>query len=307
MYFNVRPKRQKYIIGGSIALLVILLCVGVFFIIRPGEFKTNDQTVLSRPRHVALLPVASLEEQTTLTKERLEEPDESEDINADSTTEPVYDIKVFGVDDEIRDSYGGAFVEEDFLKALTRVIRPEQDTSAYADVKTVTFLKDKYETDNTDIVGYFIVFNEDANRKNVVLFSKANKKFTFSLNYKTATPIPTPIPIPTQVPITTPVPQPQEPVQVPQKKPDDAEGEGDIETSFQLNNMPTQFLDFVGGQDEFFSVIYNHVVSVGHRHSVGTFQEYMISGDDATFLITLNNGAKVRGVYNKTTKNYIFE
>jgi len=236
------------------------------------------------------------------------------DAKTIQTASSKYDLKLEGYDEEIEASYNSLFHEIEFINALGKTLDLDHENSKYKDIKTVTFIKEAYETDNSDIVGHFIIFNNDTERKALVLFSKENKAYTFNLNYTNPTPAPSPTPVPTQEPDqaanTTPTPEQsasnenansQEPAENSSATPTQ-------ETSFDILEVSTRFIDYVGNKDDFYNNVYAYVKSLGYNNGSGTFQGYTIdqSNDQVSFEILLDNGTVVNGVYSKANNSYSF-
>ena len=84
----------------------------------------------------------------------------------------------------------------------------------------------------------------------------------------------------------------------------------EVTTSFDIMQVSTVFLKYVGGQDRFYSEAFNYVLKKGMTGEiVGTMSSYEISTDEnkATFSISLSTGGSISGTYSKTDDAFTFE
>ena len=80
-------------------------------------------------------------------------------------------------------------------------------------------------------------------------------------------------------------------------------------TSFDILQVSTNLLKFVGGKDQFYDKVFDYVLKSGKTGElVGTMSSYELQPDQnrALFSIELNTGETIEGTYDKSADKFSF-
>lgn len=219
-----------------------------------------------------------------------------------------YNISVGGVTDEILKDYDGAYDETKLVNEFGNYFGMSNPDSKYYSTYRITFTAEPATSTGT-YVGHYVYLNDDTTWRVLTEYNTVSQSYSFTDEKvePTATPTPEPSPTPTSTPTTTStggttgytggaagysIPQYQT-----------------VETSFDVNNVSTVFLQFVGSESGFYDAIAEYVFSSGLTGQVvGTFGSYEIDPetDTARFTVSLSTGGSIDGSFSKEASQYTF-
>ncbi len=223
--------------------------------------------------------------------------------------EPPYGLRLHGLTAEIIASYSGMFDDRIFLQALGDDLRIDAPDSEYSNVRDVTFSEEPYEgEEESDKVFHYVYFNHDKEWKVLAAYYKRENAFVFTKPSEE-----------TQVQ-TEPQTQAQTTSAAGSGSPGSSSGYGSYgsygsanavteETSFDIMQVSTVFLKFVGGEEPFYGKTFEYILSKGLTGQVvGTMSSYSIDPEKKTaqFRITLSSGGAIEGTYDKAKNSFRF-
>ena len=232
-----------------------------------------------------------------------------------------YGLTIHGLTASILQSYNGQFDDQSFLQQLGDQLHISSVKSEYQGVTDVTFSEKEYQGEkDEDKVYHYIYFNNDPRWEALASYYTKDKTYLF-----------------TEVEPESETSQSEtaDPNSASQQDSGNAAGAGSSgsyssggsssgngytggsfyttpegTTSFDIMQVSTVFLKYVGGQDRFYSEAFNYVLKKGMTGEiVGTMSSYEISTDEnkATFSISLSTGGSISGTYSKTDDAFTFE
>jgi len=218
-----------------------------------------------------------------------------------------YGLKLHNLTADIISSYNGQFDDTSFLQQLGDALHPEDNTSQYYGVTDVYFSPDAYtgEKEN-DKVYYYIYFNEDPSWKLLSTYYLQEGTYTFTqppqeTETQTETPQTTaPLTTAAAPAATTAAPVTTQPTQPVTEL---------ITTSLDLTSVSTNFLDYVGGQDNFYDEIFDYVCESGAEGALtGTMDTFSIdqSSQTASAAFSLSDGSTINVTYDKSSGTFNF-
>ena len=80
-----------------------------------------------------------------------------------------------------------------------------------------------------------------------------------------------------------------------------------MESTFDIVDVSTVFLQYVGGEEIFYNTVSDYVFGKGLTGTItGTFTEYTIDPEreQASFIISMSTGAAIQGTYSKDSGNF---
>ncbi len=227
--------------------------------------------------------------------------------------ESPYGLTLHGLTAPILASYGGEFDDVQFLKSLGDQLLLSSPKSPYRYVTDVTFSEEEYEGEKEDgKVYHLIYFNEDPTWKALATYFTSDKAYVFS------------------------------------EVTDEAEAESEdngaaangsngqnsagsagsvssssggnagtvmqtpgttTTTSFDIMEVSTVFLGFVGGEENFYEQTFQYVLLKGLTGQiVGTMSGYELKPekDKASFSIALSTGGTIKGTYDKAKDTFSY-
>ena len=223
--------------------------------------------------------------------------------------EPPYGLRLHGLTAEIIASYSGMFDDRIFLQALGDDLRIDAPDSEYSNVRDVTFSEEPYEgEEESDKVFHYVYFNHDKEWKVLAAYYKRENAFVFTKPSEE-----------TQVQ-TEPQTQAQTTSAAGSGSPGSSSGYGSYgsygsanavteETSFDIMQVSTVFLKYVGGEEPFYGKTFEYILSKGLTGQVvGTMSSYSIDPEKKTaqFRITLSSGGAIEGTYDKAKNSFRF-
>ena len=260
----------------------------------------------------------------TETKQTMQETKAQEteaDTMAETPETNPYNLTLHGLTASILQSYNGQFDDQSFLQQLGDQLHISSVKSEYQGVTDVTFSEEEYQGEkDEDKVYHYIYFNNDPRWEALASYYTKDKTYLF-----------------TEVEPESETSQSEtaDPNSASQQDSGNAAGAGssgsyssggsssgngytggsfyttpEVTTSFDIMQVSTVFLKYVGGQDRFYSEAFNYVLKKGMTGEiVGTMSSYEISTDEnkATFSISLSTGGSISGTYSKTDDAFTFE
>ena len=223
--------------------------------------------------------------------------------------EPPYGLRLHGLTAEIIASYSGMFDDRIFLQALGDDLRIDAPDSEYSNVRDVTFSEEPYEgEEESEKVFHYVYFNHDKEWKVLAAYYKRENAFVFTKPSEE-----------TQVQ-TEPQTQAQTTSAAGSGSPGSSSGYGSYgsygsanavteETSFDIMQVSTVFLKYVGGEEPFYGKTFEYILSKGLTGQVvGTMSSYSIDPEKKTaqFRITLSSGGVIEGTYDKAKNSFRF-
>lgn len=238
-------------------------------------------------------------------------------------------IEIFGLTEAIRNSYDGHFDQEEFVQAVISWFGISNAVSEYHNVYKLTFLEEEYDTGSSDSVANYFYFNDDQDWKILSVYDIPSHSYTFTDIRKkaqedaaqkakmeeeerqrqaqlalTVTPMPT----------GAPVSDPAAPV-LQENNGNGYTGAAEntqpqqitVESTFDIVDVSTVFLQYVGGEEIFYNTVSDYVFGKGLTGIItGTFTEYTIDPEkeQASFIISMSTGAAIQGTYSKDSGNF---
>lgn len=222
-----------------------------------------------------------------------------------------YGLTLHGLTADVIVSYNGEFDDLDFLQQLGDALHIDSARSEYQDVTDVTFSTEAYEGEQeSDKVYHYIYFNEDPNRKLLATYYLKENQYLFTEIEEAET----------------------EAAGVQTGSSSGSYGNSTAygssysggnsgsysggsaqtittTTSFDIMQVSTTFLAYVGGEEAFYQKAFDYILSKGLTGTiVGTMSSYEIFPEEqrAEFKIMLNTGASIKGSYTKATDKLEF-
>lgn len=222
-----------------------------------------------------------------------------------------YGLTLNGLTADVIVSYNGEFDDLDFLQQLGDALHIDSARSEYQDVTDVTFSTEAYEGEQeADKVYHYIYFNEDPKRKLLATYYLKENQYLFTEIEEAET----------------------EAVGVQAGSSSASYGNSTAygsshsggnsgsysggsaqtittTTSFDIMQVSTTFLAYVGGEEAFYQKAFDYILSNGLTGAiVGTMSNYEIFPEEqrAEFKIMLNTGASIKGFYTKATDKLEF-
>ncbi|MCC8051569.1 MAG: hypothetical protein LIP10_13100 [Clostridiales bacterium] len=256
------------------------------------------------------------------------------DTDAETGTEETspYGLTLYGLTDEILESYNGQFDESRFLQSLGTALNIGSDYSEYKDVTEVYFKNgEETESDDADKVIHTIYFNADEDwavlstyfiLEDAYVFSEiaaetemetdAAAEENFSIETETTASAAADsgtgsVAGETSVSDSTTSSGSTSSSGV--SSSESSSGTTSTTTSFDILSISTVFLKFVGDEDAFYQAAFNYVLGKGYTGAItGTMSSYEIDPDaqTATINILMSTGGTLIGTYNKTSNTYSF-
>lgn len=245
---------------------------------------------------------------------------EAETMEETPETNP-YGLTIHGLTASILQSYNGQFDDQAFLQQLGDQLHISSARSEYQGVTDVTFSEEEYQGEkDEDKVYHYIYFNNDPRWEALASYYTKDKTYLFTEVERES---------------ETSQSETSDPNSASQQDSGNASGTGssgnyssggsssgngytggssyttpEVTTSFDIMQVSTVFLKYVGGQDRFYNEAFNYVLKKGMTGEiVGTMSSYEISTDEnrATFSISLSTGGSISGTYSKTDDAFTFE
>ncbi|MCC8106070.1 MAG: hypothetical protein LIO99_08730 [Clostridiales bacterium] len=267
------------------------------------------------------------------------------DTDAETETEETspYGLTLYGLTDEILESYNGKFDESCFLQSLGTALNIGSDYSEYKDVTEVYFKSgEETESDDADKVLHTIYFNADEDWAVLSTYYINEDAYVFSeiaaeTEMETDAAAEENISIETEAETTASTADGSGTGAVAAEtsassdsptssgntsssgvsfsgassgtSASSASGTTSTTTSFDILSISTVFLKFVGDEDAFYQAAFNYVLGKGYTGAItGTMSSYEIDPDaqTATINILMSIGGTLTGAYNKTSNTYSF-
>jgi hypothetical protein len=292
--FNFNSQKILFIV---VSVIIVIVLGGTIFLVTAKELKTTKR-------------IERFAEEAVQDGLAYEGADEA--LNQESEIkDAIENYIVIEISDEIVNTYEGGFDESKFLKAINQVLHFERKDLEYSDVAVITFTAEEYWSDNSDIVGRFVIFNHDESRKALTLYSKSNKTYAFILNYKKSL-----LSQESQVPdiadvVIESVPEAilePAPIETVTPMPEKANFEEVLEhkANIHLESIIPSFLEVVIDEGRFLDAVNIELGHRGYGDVLGVFNDYLIEGDIVAFVLTLEDGTTLNGTYDIATGNYTF-
>ena len=235
------------------------------------------------------------------------------------TEKTPYGLTLHGITADLIMEFNGQFDDRAFLQQLGDALHMDSVRSGYYKVTDVTFSNEAYTGEkDSDKVYKYIYFNEDPDWKVLATYYLRDDAYVFT------------------EPAIEPVTQETQPETINQTANNCGyssqmgagtstytsgtsgslggySGGGQTvsttTTTFDIMEVSTTFLSFVGGQEKFYDGAFQYLLSKGLTGNIiGTMSSYEIDpkNQTATFRITLNTGGSINGTYSKKKDNYSF-
>lgn len=245
------------------------------------------------------------ENEVTLQETEIFERLETEQIE-ETEIESPYGLTLHGVTADVILSFNGEFDDREFLQQLGEALHIDSARSEYRNVTDVTFSTEFYDGEQeSDKVYHYIYFNEDPEWRLLSTYYLKEDTYLF----------------------TEIAEEMETEVQVHSSGSDSGAysagqssggtaysggnsggyNSGNVRTittttTFDIMQVSTNFLTYVGGKEKFYQKAFEYVLSSGLTGNiVGTMSSYEIIPEEqrAEFKITLNIGASIKGTYSK--------
>ena len=240
--------------------------------------------------------VVETEKQTEMVQEETQE------------AEPPYGLRLHGLTPEIIASYSGMFDDRTFLQSLGDDLRVGSPGSEYQNVRDVTFSEEAYEgEEESDKVFHYVYLNHDKEWKVLAAYYRRENAYVFTKPQEETE---------LQSEVQTQAQEQSSGASVSQGGYSTGMGGGysaapsvSSETSFDIMQVSTVFLKYVGGEEPFYGKIFEYILSKGLTGQiVGTMSSYSIDPEQKTaqFRITLSSGGAIEGTYDKAKNSFRF-
>lgn len=237
------------------------------------------------------------------------EPDTETKTETEAQTESPYGLTLHGVTADVIMSYNGQFDDKEFLQQIGDALHMDSARSEYQGVTDVTVSREAYQGEkDSDKVYYYVYFNDDPDWKVLSTYYLKDRAYVFTeLAEPETEPSLTPQGnttasnnISSSGSVSTAVPS--------------SGGYSGVETktsvtSFDILQVSTTFLSYIGDKDEFYQKAFEYVLGKGmNGEIVGTMSSYEIDPEEqvATIVIRLNTGGSITGKYNRNDNSYSF-
>lgn len=257
--------------------------------------------------------IPETEKPTEVQTEPQTQPETVEETETEPAPEgPPYGLKLHNLTADIISSYNGQFDDTSFLQQLGDALHPDDSSSEYYGVSDVYFSPDAYTgTKDNDKVYYYVYFNEDPSWKLLSTYYLQEGSYTFTqppqeTEVQTETQPQTAAPITTAGGTTTTAPTTTQPQTTAQSTQPVTEK---ITTSLDITSVSTNFLEYVGGQDNFYDEIFDYVYDEGVEGAMtGTMDTYSIDAEakTATAEFSMSNGKTIKVSYDKASGTFKF-
>lgn len=277
----------------------------------PDEGAVRVNFVMPEKEVIITLHLAADEPETELS------PDPVMETETESETEASnpYGLTLHGVTADIITSYNGLFDDQKFMQAIGDALHIGSARSDYKDVTDVTFSLQEYTGEqDTDKVYHYVYLNDDPTWKVLSTYYIKEDDYIFTIPAEEETE--------------------EETGSVPASG-ENGSGSGGttssmttgsvsgaagsytgggqttttVTTSFDIMQVSTTFLSFVGDQETFYQKAFDYVLSKNLTGTiVGTMKSYEIDPEKQTadFQITLSTGGSISGTYDKKKDRYSF-
>lgn len=239
-------------------------------------------------------------------------PETEAETMAETPETNPYGLTIHGLTASILQSYNGQFDDQSFLQQLGDQLHINSAKSEYQGVTDVTFSEEEVQGEkDDDKVYHYIYFNNDPRWEALASYYTKDRTYLFSeVERESET---------SQSETSNPNAGSQQ----------DSGGNysggsyygngstggssyttPEVTTSFDILQVSTVFLKYVGGQDRFYDEAFKYVQKKGLTGEiVGTMSSYEISPDEnkAAFSISLSTGGSISGTYSKTDNAFTFE
>lgn len=223
-----------------------------------------------------------------------------------------YGLTLHGVTADIITAYNGMFDDQEFLQALGDSLHIGSARSDYKDVTDVTFSSQEYTGErDSDKVYYYVYFNDDPDRKVLSTYYMDEDNYIFTIPAEDETESET-----ESITATTNETTNTSSAATTSGTPSAGGTTGysggqttTVTTSFDIMEVSTTFLAFVGDQEDFYQKAFEYVLSKNLTGDiVGTMSSYEINPEKqtASFKIALSTGGSITGTYNKVKNKYSF-
>ncbi|WP_373216212.1 hypothetical protein [Ruminococcus sp. 5_1_39BFAA] len=244
-------------------------------------------------------------------EEKIPETENAADAETEQTTEvsepeSPYGLTLHGVTADVILSFNGQFDDREFLQQLGDALHIDSARSEYREVTDVTFSSEAYEGEQeSDKVYHYIYFNEDPAWRLLATYYLKEDTYLFT--------------------------ELVEEMETETQAQDFSQGSGAYNTgqssygnsysggstggygngsvqtvttttAFDIMQVSTTFLAYVGGKEAFYQKAFEYVLSSGLTGNIiGTMSSYEILPEEqkAEFKITLNTGGSIKGTYSK--------
>ena len=237
-----------------------------------------------------------------------EEQTEAEPAPETPETNP-YNLTIHGLTASILQSYSGQFDDQAFLQQLGDQLHISSAASEYQSVTDVTFSEEEYKKEEgDDQVYHYIYFNNDPRWEVLAAYYPKEKKYLFTE-------------VERESETTQSETQSETQAQTSGNSGAASGGNGggysggttsqgqEVTTSFDILQVSTTLLKYVGGKDHFYDQAFDYVIKSGKTDQlVGTMSSYEVQPDQnrALFSIELNTGETIEGTYDKASDSFKF-
>jgi len=236
----------------------------------------------------------------------------------ETDTEMPYNLTLHGSTDEVLASFNGQFEETDFLRQLGDALNLNSPVSGYREVTDVAFDPRPYEGDmEPDKVYHMIYLNHNPGWRLLATYYPLEEAYLFTELTEETEKQETEVVTEEQ---TEELPE-DSTLGVEQVYREEATGSYTGSTTvhfqtvttttrFDILQVSTTFLKYVGGEEKFYQAAFEYILSSGRTGNIiGTMTSYEIYPDKkrAECKILLNTGESILGSYKKKAKRFTFQ
>lgn len=278
--------------------------------------------------HFADIVAAETEHTAELQTETESETETEPETETESAREETpYGLTLHGLTADIITSYNGQFDDQAFLQELGDALHIDSARSEYRDVTDVTFSAERYAgAPADDKVYHYVYFNNDPERKVLSTYYLQDHAYLFTEvapeTESAAAPAGTQGNTAGTGSGTNGTPGGSHAYSGNSSYSSSSGGytgttgntsgavrEVTTTTTFDILQVSTTFLAYVGGEESFYQGAFDYVLSKGLTGEiVGTMGEYEIDPEQetASFKVVLNTGGSITGTYKKKDNTFDF-
>lgn len=235
-----------------------------------------------------------------------------------------YSLEIKGLTETVLETYGGRFRREEFLNSIGDYFKINEKDSEYSKVTTVTFTDEEYPGEYAEgSVMHYVYFNKDKDwrilvtylkdgtyqfydcKKEEEIMEKARKESEKQEKEKSEKQTEKDSEKESEY-------QQQNAEETTAGTPTEDPNDGQVENqtysfTFNLENISSELVKFVGDKNTFFNKVYDYVYNAGLTGNVtGRIQAFQIKNNKLTFTVDLDSGQTFKGKYNKNKNSYSF-
>jgi len=274
----------------------------------------NKRINFVMPDEDVLVNLKFSDEEKKPEEQKVPEPSTEPETMMETPETNPYNLTIHGLTASILQSYSGQFDDQKFLQQLGDQLHISSAMSEYQGVTDVTFSEEEYKGEkDEDQVYHYIYFNNDPRWEALAVYYPKEKKYLFteveresetSKSETTASASDN-----SQTGIGTSAGGSSGSYSGGGYSGESGGTSQEVTISFDILQVSTNLIKFVGGKDHFYDSAFDYVMKSGKTGElVGTLSSYEIQPEQnrALFTIELNTGETIEGTYDKAADTFKF-